>query len=68
MRQVTREEFFEVVGPQNVRAQIQNSNYPYTSLWKLHGSYTSNDKVLGKTVGVIPEGKALAITEYYLND
>ena len=68
MRQVSKEEFFKIVGPQNVHPQIQNSNYPYTSLWKLQGSYASREVVVGKTVGVIPEGKALPITKYYLNN
>jgi hypothetical protein len=67
MRQVTKDEFYRVIGPQNVHPQIQNSKWPYTSLWKLQGSYASANVVVGKTVDGVPEGKAFAITEYYLN-
>lgn len=67
MRQVTKDEFFRVIysGGLNVHPTPEG-NYPYTSVWKYlsHGNY---GQVFGKSVGVIPEDKALAITEYYLN-
>jgi hypothetical protein len=66
MRQVAKEEFYKVVGPLNVHAQIQNSRWPYTSLWKMQ-DYRNNGQIVGKTVDVVPEGKALAVKEYYLN-
>jgi hypothetical protein len=68
MRKVTREEFYRKVGRLNVHPQIQNSTYPYWSLWKMLG-YGDNGKIIGKTVGVYKNGiNGLSETEYYLNE
>lgn len=67
MRKVTKDEFYKVIGTLNVHPQIQNSKWPYTALWKMQ-DYRNNGQIVGKTVDVVSDGKALAVKEYYLND
>lgn len=50
MRQVTKDEFFAVMGPQNVMPSIK-TGWPYTSDWEL-----PNREVLGRSVIRIERG------------
>lgn len=60
--EVTAKAFYDRIGPLDVNPYIQPGKYPYTSLWILRDWRT----VIGKSVGFIPEGKALEETRYYL--
>ena len=60
MREVTMDEFYAVIGPQNVSPN-PTGPYPYTSLWR-----TPSGEIRGKTVGYIPDGSALASKRFYL--
>jgi hypothetical protein len=69
VRQVTQEEFYEVInsGGLNVHPSIQG-DYPYTSLWKFL-DYQKYGQVFGKSVGRYINGKnGLTTTDYYLNN
>lgn len=59
-REVTKEEFFRVIGPQNVHPTPEGK-YPYTSIYK-----TPSGRERGKSVGYIPEGKGLPEHRYLL--
>lgn len=60
-REVTKDEFYRVIGSQNVSASIVNDRWPYTSLFM-----TPDRQVRGKSVGYLPEGSALEAKRYYL--
>ena len=61
-KEVTRDEFFRVIGPQDV-SPVAVGRWPYTSEWK-----TRNLRVIGKTVEYLPEGEGLTKTRYLLPD
>ena len=60
-REVSKDEFFAVIGPQNVTPTIINGKYPYSSDY-----ITPYREVRGKSVGYLPEGSALEAKRYYL--
>jgi hypothetical protein len=60
MEQVTKTAFFAAIGKQNVHPSIVG-NWPYTSVFKTPGGH-----VVGQIVSVVPEGKALAVSTYFL--
>ena len=62
MKEVTGEEFYHVIGPQNVTPYAEGP-WPYTSLFK-----TPSGEVRGKIVKHIPEGEALPVNRYMLPD
>ena len=59
-REVTKDEFFRAMGPQDVHPSIQG-RWPYTSNWN-----TRAGKTIGKTEDYLPEGSALTKTRYWL--
>lgn len=60
MKEVSKDEFFAVIGPQNVHPRIKGT-YPYTCHFE-----TPSSEIRGKTVDYIPDGEALPKTRYYL--
>lgn len=46
MRQVTQQEFYATIGPQNCHPHILPGRYPYTSEFR-----TPSGRVIGKAVG-----------------
>lgn len=60
-REVSKDEFYRVIGPQDVSPSIVSDKWPYTSDF-----VTPNRQVRGKCVGYLPEGSALASKKYYL--
>lgn len=60
-REVSKDEFYRVIGQQDVSASIVNSKWPYTMEF-----VTPDRKVRGKRVGYLPEGSALEAKKYYL--
>lgn len=61
MREVTKDQFYQSIGNQNVTPYPQQGPWPYTSLFK-----TPSGEVRGKVVGFVPEGAALEQKRYYL--
>ncbi len=59
-REVSTEEFYRVIGPQNVHPQSVGP-YPYTSIFK-----TPSGETKGKAVGYFPDGSAIVATRYLL--
>lgn len=59
-REVSKNEFFKVIGPQNV-TPYPEGNWPYTSHFK-----TPSGIVRGKIVNFLPEGSALTQSRYLL--
>ena len=59
-REVGQEEFYRVIGAQNVHPQPVEP-WPYTSLFR-----TPYGKVQGKAVDFIPEDSGLTETKYFL--
>lgn len=62
MIEVSRETFYQVIGPQKVNPYPEGK-YPYTSFFK-----TPSGIVRGKAVDYFPEESALPETRYYLPD
>ena len=60
MQEVTKEEFYKVIGKLNVHP-YPVGNYPYTSIFKTPEGYER-----GRAVDYYPEGEALTKTRYYL--
>lgn len=60
MKEVTKDEFYRVIGPQNV-TPYPTGDWPYLSLFK-----TPSGEVRGKTEAFIPEGQALEQKRYWL--
>lgn len=60
-REVSKEEFFRVIGPQDVSPSIVSGKWPYTSNF-----VTRNRQVRGKCVGYLPEGSVFESKKYYL--
>jgi len=50
-REVTKAEFFKVVGPKDVMPSIQPGGYPYTSIW-----LTPQRQAVGKSIGRMEGG------------
>ena len=64
-RQVSKDEFFTAIGPQNVTPSISSSSrWPYSSDYIDY--ITPMREVRGKSVGYLPEGSALEAKRYYL--
>jgi hypothetical protein len=61
-RQVSRDEFYEAMGPLNVHP-CPVGPWPYTSLWKLNGGA---GPTVGWSEGYLPMDSALPQTRYYL--
>ena len=65
-REVTREEFYNFIGPKDAILHIENVySYPYTTLWRLRYS----NKIIGKTIDEFSNGMQNhypIITKYYL--
>jgi len=53
LSEVTRDEFYREIGPQNVTASIVNDRWPYTSVFR-----TPSREIRGMIVGFLPEGSA----------
>lgn len=62
MRPVSKEEFFDVIGPMNVIPRITNNHYPYTSDWCRQDK--PGNPVVGKSVGRLEN--QIHVTDYYL--
>lgn len=60
-RKVSKEEFYRVIGQQDVSASIVNGKWTYTMEFM-----TPDRQVRGKSVGYLPEGSALESKKYYL--
>jgi hypothetical protein len=58
--EVSKDEFFQVIGPQNVHPQPVGV-WPYSSLFK-----TPLGEVRGKIVGYLPEDSGYPEDRYYL--
>lgn len=58
-REVSKDEFFRVIGRQDVHPSIQPGKYPYTAIWQ-----TPQRQSRGKSVGRIEGGREL--TAWYL--
>jgi len=59
--EVSKDEFFAAIGPQNVTPSIITGKWPYSSDY-----VTPMREVRGKSVGYLPEGPALEAKRYYL--
>lgn len=60
-REVSKDDFFKAIGSQNVMPKIIADRWPYSSDY-----VTPTRAVIGKSVGYLPEGSALAAKRYYL--
>lgn len=59
-REVTRTEFYQTIGPQNVHPSVIGG-WPYISYFK-----TPHGEVRGISEDYLPEGKGIEQTRYYL--
>lgn len=59
-REVTKEDFYSVIGPQNVHPRVEGK-FPYTSIFVTPSGYER-----GKAIDYIPVGRALPETRYLL--
>lgn len=60
MKEVTQEEFYRVIGPQNV-TPTPEGNWPYTSYFR-----TPMGELRGKVINYLPEGEGLTKKRYLL--
>jgi hypothetical protein len=51
-KEVTKAEFFRVIGTMDVHPSIQSGKYPYTSIWQ-----TPQRSAIGKSVGSMEGGR-----------
>lgn len=59
MKEVTKENFFKIIGPLDVVVDVQGK-YPYTTLFK-----SRRGTEVGKIVGSYPPGKRYPVLETY---
>ena len=59
-REVTKEEFYSVIGPQNVHPRVEGK-FPYTSTFVTQSGYER-----GKAIDYIQVGRAIIETRYLL--
>ena len=50
MKQVSREEFWKIIGPLNVHPRIEGQKYPYISIFMTPGVYGRPGDAKGKIV------------------
>jgi hypothetical protein len=61
-REVTKDEFFNAIGPKNVHPTPEGK-YPYTSVF-----YDPNRREHGRIVGELKDGTHTVVNRYYLPD
>jgi hypothetical protein len=68
MKEVTKEQFYNFIGPQDACIGIENPfNYPYTTNFKLRHS----NKLIGISIDSYTDGiknKYPIVTRYYINN
>ena len=62
MKQVTKEDFFKVIGPINC-VPCPEGKYPYTAIYK-----TPEGKEVGRKVETLVDGKYPPVKTYFLPD